>query len=488
MDAIEAKHRRKNGTHLVNRLHFEVGCPKQEQAFTLRQNFALTLQPEIVEIIDEVCSEYVSEHEWLRIDRLELDLGRLSPNTLTRDFVAAFREQFGKELAKQFGAFSGERRYESKQYSHLELFCYFMRLGTLPWWVHETDVEINAIALTLCINMPASVRTFFYQQKLNRSVWTRAALQLDDAAKSAIIALFNELRDVETLLIQWIETSKTSDIGFDEQVKMTASVRRALLLYAPEVIDNQDYESAIPVVLDKVIDVASADWPESMLQLAKAAFGEQQQISKHGASLEALISEFASEQSPLDTRQRHNDSSSDSSFPADTELAMEQRYVVYHSGVILLAPFFRQFFDDCGLLNGLEWKSRDSQYQAVHLLKYLTADLKTTAEYSLVLEKLICGIAIEEPIPLDAVLQEQQMYQAHELLTSVIEHWQALKNTSINGLRETFLKRDGLITRKNDGWLLQVERKTPDVLLDSIPWGYSTIPLPWNGYLIHVEW
>jgi Contractile injection system tape measure protein len=486
MSAIEAKHRDKGSVHLVNRLHFQVSCAEQEQAFALRQNFAQTLQPEIVEIIDEVCSEYVSEHEWLRIEKLDLDLGRFSPTGFTRDFAVAFRDQFGKELAKQLGVFSDERRHESKQHSGLELFCHFMQLGTLPWWAHEADVEINAIALALCIQMPASLRTFFYQQKLNRSVWTRAALQLDDAAKSAIIALFSELREAETRLIQWIETSQMNDIRFDEPVKMLESVRHALLLSAPEVIDNQHYEAVIAVVFGKVIDAASADWLESMVQLAKVALGERQTI-KRGASLEALISEVASEQSPPDTRQKQNDSR-DLSFYADTEMGMEQRYVVHHAGVILLAPFFRKFFDACGLLDGPEWKSKDSQYQAVHLLKYLTTGSKKTPEYSLTLEKLICGIAIEEPIPLDVGLEEQQMDQAHELLASVIEHWQALKNTSVDGLRGAFLRRDGLITRKNDDWLLQVERKTLDVLLDSIPWGYSTITLPWNGYLIHVEW
>ncbi len=487
MNAIEAKHRQRNGTHLVNRLHFEVSCSEQEQAFTLRQNFAQTLQPEIIEIIDEVCSEYVSEHEWLRIDRLELDLGRFSPNTLTRDFVAAFRDQFGKELAKQLGVFSDERRHESKQHSSLELFCHFMRLGTLPWWAHEADVDIDAIAQELFTRVPAQSRAFFYEQKLNRSVWMRAALQLDDAAKSTIISLFSELRDAETRLVQWIETCKTNDIRFYEPMRVMESVRQALLFNAPGMIDKQNYAAVIACVLDDVIHETHPDWPESMVQLAKIAFGEQQVI-KLGASLDTLISEVASEQSPPDTRQRYNDSSSDSSFHADTELGMEQRYVVYHSGVILLAPFFRKFFDACGLLEGLEWKSKDSQYQAVHLLKYLATGSKKAAEYCLVLEKLICGIAIEEPIPLEADLEEQQMRQAYELLASVIENWQALKNTSIDGLRATFLKRDGLITRKNDGWLLQVERKTLDVLLDSIPWGYSTITLPWNGYLIHVEW
>jgi hypothetical protein len=35
---------------------------------------------------------------------------------------------------------------------------------------------------------------------------------------------------------------------------------------------------------------------------------------------------------------------------------------------------------------------------------------------------------------------------------------------------------------------LQVERKTLDVLLDSIPWGFSTVLLPWNPQPLFVEW
>ena len=65
-----------------------------------------------------------------------------------------------------------------------------------------------------------------------------------------------------------------NDIRFDEPVKMLESVRHALLLSAPEVIDNQHYEAVIAVVFGKVIDAASADWLESMVQLAKVALGE----------------------------------------------------------------------------------------------------------------------------------------------------------------------------------------------------------------------
>ncbi len=82
--------------------------------------------------------------------------------------------------------------------------------------------------------------------------------------------------------------------------------------------------------------------------------------------------------------------------------------------------------------------------------------------------------------------------EAEQLLAAVIAHWSALKNTSVNGLRESFLKRDAILTRSasasDGGWLLQVERKTLDILLDSIPWGYNQVRLPWNDYIIMVEW
>ena len=140
------------------------------------------------------------------------------------------------------------------------------------------------------------------------------------------------------------------------------------------------------------------------------------------------------------------------------------------------------------MLNDKEWKNKDAQYKAVHLLKFLSTGKQEMFEYNLTLEKIMCGLAIEEPVPIDVLLEEYETNEAIQLLESVIEHWKALKNTSVNGLRESFLKRDGILTRNENGWLLQVERKTLDVLIDSIPWGYNTIAFSWSEDLIFVEW
>ena len=109
-------------------------------------------------------------------------------------------------------------------------------------------------------------------------------------------------------------------------------------------------------------------------------------------------------------------------------------------------------------------------------------------EFDLTLEKLICGISLDEPIPRKVDFLESEINEADELLKSVIEHWQVLKNSSPDALRNTFFQREGILQKNEFGWQINIERKTQDILLDSIPWGFSMIVNSWNNYIITVEW
>ncbi len=499
--------------HIIDRLRIEVRCPEEGQAFRLRQAFSRTFQPDIVKIIDEVCSEYSTEEELLRIDTLEIDLGRLTPYSLEQNFAARFREQFTKELAKKRNARTLEEHKAAKEYSSMDLFCNFMLHGTLPWWSNEAEVDIDAIIGELYHRWPEQLHAFFNEQRENQPLWIRAAFQLNDRSKRLIISLFSSLKDAETQLLRLIASGKTDDVHFIEPAGFLDAVRGALLRHAPEFIHNQDVAARMTSLFDTVVkemfpdliggltdryraelitirEVATTDAPvfdtvikETSPDLIKSFTKIPGMISSDVTTASVMAQTLAKKAGlthTIDTGFRSPES--------ETEDSSEQRYVVRHSGIILLAPFFKKFFDACGLLDGSNWKHKEAQYQAAHLLRYLSTGSKTTPEYSLVLEKLCCGIAIEEPVPLDTGFLEYQLNEALALLASVIEHWKVLKNTSVDGLRETFLKRDGLVTRKNDAWLLQVERKTLDVLLESIPWGYSTVALPWNDTFIHVEW
>jgi hypothetical protein len=63
-----------------------------------------------------------------------------------------------------------------------------------------------------------------------------------------------------------------------------------------------------------------------------------------------------------------------------------------------------------------------------------------------------------------------------------------LRNTSPDGLRGTFLLRPGKVSLRNDDWLLQVEARTCDILLEQLPWGIGMIKLPWMEKMVWVEW
>jgi hypothetical protein len=91
-------------------------------------------------------------------------------------------------------------------------------------------------------------------------------------------------------------------------------------------------------------------------------------------------------------------------------------------------------------------------------------------------------------LPAKATLTKKEKGQAESLLVDVIGHWKALKNTSPDGLRTGFFWRDGVITPKDNGYLLRVETRAQDVLLGSLPWAIGLIKLPWMDEPLHVDW
>jgi len=158
------------------------------------------------------------------------------------------------------------------------------------------------------------------------------------------------------------------------------------------------------------------------------------------------------------------------------------------SGVVLLAPFFKPYFTRLELINNNRFINDQAQERAVMLLYYLATGRVEAAEFDLVLQKILCGYALEKPLPTSIVLSKKEETCSVELLDSVLNHWEPLKGTSIQGLREAFLIRNGNLELRENGWILKVEQKTLDILLSRLPWGFSTIQQPWMQDILSVDW
>ena len=126
--------------------------------------------------------------------------------------------------------------------------------------------------------------------------------------------------------------------------------------------------------------------------------------------------------------------------------------------------------------------------RAIHLSQYLSSGESETPEYMLALNKLLCGWPVEATVTRGIEITEREIAESQTLSSAVIRHWSALKNTSVEGLRVAFLRREGVLAWQDDHWTLQVENKAHDLLLDRLPWGLAMIKLSWMTTLVYVEW
>lgn len=166
----------------------------------------------------------------------------------------------------------------------------------------------------------------------------------------------------------------------------------------------------------------------------------------------------------------------------------QAEYWLENCGLTLLWPFMDRYFSMLQLLENRTFKSPEAAYRGAHLLQFLVTGQEGFPEYQLILNKILCGIEVAQPISKEVQLTDSEKQLSEDLLKGVIQNWSILGNTSIEGLRTTFLMRAGILRKKEDFDQLHVESEAFDVLIDKIPWSYSTIKLPWMKKTMHVQW
>ena len=162
--------------------------------------------------------------------------------------------------------------------------------------------------------------------------------------------------------------------------------------------------------------------------------------------------------------------------------------LVSNSGLAIISVFLPRFFEELEMLTNGEFINNEAARRATLLTQYVISGEFVFRENELIMNKVICGVEIENPVPESIEVTSEETELAESLLHAVISHWKTLGSTSIAGLRETFLIRSGRIFETDQSWNLEVETKGFDVLLDSIPWSFGLIYLPWMKKPIKVNW
>jgi hypothetical protein len=172
----------------------------------------------------------------------------------------------------------------------------------------------------------------------------------------------------------------------------------------------------------------------------------------------------------------------------EEELEEADGELVSHAGLVLLHPFLPNFFKNLGYLEKSEFINEAARERAVCLMHHLASGNEEFPEFELTLPKFLCEWPLEKPVKRYLPLTDTEKEEAVHLLQSCIQHWDALKSTGIDGLRQNFIRRDGILRKEPFGWSLYVEQNTHDILLQKLPWNLSVMKLPWMDEMLTVHW
>lgn len=170
----------------------------------------------------------------------------------------------------------------------------------------------------------------------------------------------------------------------------------------------------------------------------------------------------------------------------DLEVAL-----VGNAGLCLLSPWFPRLFAMLGYLDEEKRNFKDtaSRIRAVFLLQYLASpEERDYREPELAFNRLLVALPAQVPLPKRIELTDEEKRTADGMLEGVKSNWVKMKGTSVNGFRQSFILRDGRLEQQDEKWLLTVESRVIDILLDTVPWAFRQIRFPWLKKHIQVAW
>ena len=164
---------------------------------------------------------------------------------------------------------------------------------------------------------------------------------------------------------------------------------------------------------------------------------------------------------------------------------------ISNAGLVILFPFLPMLFMRLNMLSQdrRSFNSNESKVRAIFILQHLMAsEDREYDEKDLFLNRLLINYPFNEPLPKRMELNQDELNTIDSLLEAAKTNWEKMRNTSMRGFQEAFLRRAGFIEKTEREWVLTVEERAFDILLDSIPWSYKLVRLPWMENILKVNW
>ncbi len=176
------------------------------------------------------------------------------------------------------------------------------------------------------------------------------------------------------------------------------------------------------------------------------------------------------------------------SYKKKAEVKVGQEIFITNAGLVILNGYLHFFFDQCGYLDDTGSMKPELAKRAALLLQYVFDPEGEFPEEQLMLNKILCGLAVNEILPTEFEANDLEKDITSRMIEAIISHWKMVSNSTIEGFRESWLHRNGKLTKKEKHWELHVEKSSFDILLDYKPFTLSPVKFDWMKKGIKVKW
>jgi hypothetical protein len=524
--------------HIVQKLTVEIGLAAQEEAFNIQSKISNDHQRLMLDTMSEIFDRLVGENEVVKIDRLEINLGNISAEHLEYELQEKIRKEIEEALIKLLfevrssphgnaevrietsvgDTITVQANVQDRSFSLLDTLVYFLEYGVLPW---SDDKKVKPTLRFLVAQAmekhPDQLRQTLQQLSHKEYIFRRLSLQLPEEQLHYLAAILgssfsSKLPVLFKEIERWIETV-LRDAGneLSPGKTMTAAqlrlfIREETLRYFSANNGSAAISSAqsdvifIGEILAKIISHFEIPVTAALIRKVKSSF----ENAVEAAVKKLLADTVEAEQKRKNKKEEPEEiiqPKKKEELPETPEV--DEGIYIENAGLVILAPYLPGFFRNLGLVTGKEFVDDDAKWKAVHLLQWLVEggrekeeekqedekERTELTEHDLVLNKIICGIDIAEPVPVSFELSENEKEEGIKLLKAVIGNWTIISRISVMSLQTTFLVKEGKLRRMEKDWHLFIHRDSAiDMLIDKLPWGISMTRFPWNKETIYVEW
>lgn len=477
-----------NQRHIIKKQVLEITIDGREKAGQAQEKFKQLFQEHLLPAISAVFDQISPDGELHRIDRLEIDLGEVDLSVAGDQIPEHFKVLFQHALEEKIAKIKPhpQATQSADPGTRIEVLLHFLDTGHLPWWASASGPDTLEGLFEAFTQLPKveMARILGDILRLDRRK-KRFLRHLEGKHLEALIGKLSPSKEIWSTFSQWqkIVPAIAMEGGFQKNTLRLQSVEGLLHFLRSSAPSDIDSVRMLEFLL---LHTTPAGVPHSRFREQLSHHIRDKQAEQPG--LAQLFRQIGPTPAPPQSTEPEKNEKGEALTPETRKFHHSEEIYLHNAGLVILAPFLPSLFQHLGWLDEREFKGEGEKYRACQLLQYLVDSSNEAPEFQLPLNKLLCGLSLEEPIETEVLLTQEEQEEGDALLRAAIGHASILRDMSIDGFRNTFLRREGLLKDQNDYWLLRVSRETYDIVLDQFPWSFQTIKLPWMERAIYVEW